>query len=247
MSKNKNLKSVVYPRFEFQEFEIIEAHIPHKSDTNQELNNVVDQVIHDHFVHLQNEENEKSSSLSIDGQAIQPPAIDIDSIKSEAYDNGYKKAHEELQKVIDEYKVNYDIAVTLNEKIKSIKTIDNLDVQLLNSFAATLKAIADLMHVNMPVDFEKIVTGSMLNFIKQHYETGNVKITVHDTKVDYCTKILQKNSMKEYQDALVIVGNNELELNGCVVELKNTQFVYSPEHIKEQVNKIISELNIAGN
>ena len=249
MSKSKNSKSVneKHIKFDFPDFSG-SSFIPYsKANTQSEIDNALDKVISSHFAHIDSDNTDVQDANEQEEIEQEELRIDIESIKNEAYANGYSDAEEQLQKTINEYKVDYDIANSLNEKIKSINVVDTIDMELLSVFSQSLKSIADNMYLKLPVNFDKIVTGLMLDFIKQHYENGGIKILVHTTKVEYCKNILAAEKLPEDRaGALNIVGSDDIELNGCVVELKETKLVYSPEQIQENINKIISELNIEG-
>ena len=66
----------------------------------------------------------------------------------------------------------------------------NVDTQIAKVSAESISSIARKLHLVLPANFEEIVIGGLIAKLKKFYKEGEITITVHPDRYDFCQEIL---------------------------------------------------------
>lgn len=240
-------------------------------DNNADVvDNFINDIVSKHINSIVEEESEKSSSISnhegklidlskkvVDGSSekynitgnhvlADEDFVDIEAIKKEEYEKGVADTISKYQPLLDKSSLEMNFANLLQEKLSSIVPQQSIDIQVAKVSAESISAIAKKLHLVLPANFEEIIIGGLISKLKNFYKEGEITITVHPDRYDFCEEILQSSSIPgNLKDNFHIVKDSRVGTDDCSLEWQNTRLEYNQEQLSQEIDKIIEQLKTA--
>ncbi|WP_316354667.1 FliH/SctL family protein [Candidatus Trichorickettsia mobilis] len=209
-------------------------------DSNQEelINNVVTQHLHT----IINTEDGVIDSFA-DQEQHDTFSIDTEQIKLEGYNKGFEEAKIQYESIIDDLKTDNNFLELIQQQLLTIVPSASIDTQIATISVHILNEIAKKLHVILPVNFEQIVHTELLSSIKKFYKEGQIKLTIHSTRQEYCANVLRLDNLPDkLKENIQIVADDTMGINDCKVEWSNTCLEYNQAQLDEEITKILAQL-----
>ncbi|MFK8039729.1 MAG: FliH/SctL family protein [Rickettsiaceae bacterium] len=246
-----------YKQFVFKEFskDAVVKSVLGSIDTAQ--NSAINDIVFDHFSKIINTDDHDKSNVSLvnddndvksdNNSAPVPAFVDLENVKNDAYNDGYKDAEEEYKKQIDtletELKSNKHFVDNIQEHLLSLDIKDGFDKYVDDFSANLLVQIAKQLHLVLPFNFESLLKQDFLELLRKYYKQSMVKIFVNPSKMDLCSKILESANLPEtMRDKYQILDDSDLSQNDCRIEYADTRLEYNQDELSSEVNKILDQL-----
>lgn len=192
------------------------------------------------------DELSENYNIDADNLFVDDHLIDVEAIKKEAYEKGVADATSNYQPLLDEASVNTGLASLLHEKLVSVVPRRDLDTQIAKVSAQSVSAIARKLHLILPANFEEIIVEGLITKLKKFYKEGQIIVTVHPNKYDFCKEILQSELIPDkFKDSFYIIKDSKIGLDDCSLEWQDTRLEYNQEQLSEEIDKIIEQLKTA--
>lgn len=175
---------------------------------------------------------------------------DIEAIKQQEYQRGFADAKAQLeaeseQRVAEQSEQDQFLQKLL-EKLNEIVPEPDFEEKVAKLAAEAISGIAKKLHLVLPVDFEEIISRGLIDKLKKFYKEGDVIITIHPERYELCSQILQLDSIPaRFKDNIKILQDENLLLDDCILDWKNTRLEYSKEQLSEEIDLIIERLTNA--
>lgn len=176
--------------------------------------------------------------------------LDIESIKQQEYKRGYEQAKAELEEqasLRDKVDVsNKELADVLKERLNTIVPEADFNEKVARLSAEAISGIAKKLHLVLPVNFEEIICKGLIDKLNKFYKEGKVTIKIHPERYEYCSQILQSDSIPaKFKDNFKIEQDDKITVDDCSVEWEDTILEYSKEQLSEEIDIIIERLTNA--
>lgn len=172
--------------------------------------------------------------------------VDIDAIKREEYERGVADTVLKYQPLLAEASSDAQFATLLQEKLSSVVQQQNIDTQIAKVSAESISAIAKKLHLILPANFEEIIIEGLVAKLKKFYKEGQITITIHPDKYEFCQEILQSESIPDkFKDNFHIIKDSKIGLDDCSLEWQDTRLEYNQEQLSKEIDKIIEQLKTA--
>lgn len=236
-----------YNKFEFRDFNrgtVIRT--PPKDEVQAEIEQIVTNAVVDALQeNIGNVEDKVAQESSEEKMEESQPAIDIDSIRAESYQNGYNDAKMHFEPLIKGVKEDESLVQVLKSKLEAILPVVDIKEQTLTLSTKALVEIAKKLHLAIPTDFESIILGEMTAILNKYYKTGEITITVHPEKVDYCQNLLKISTLPtRISENVQIVPEDTMGKGDCTLRWKETELEYSQGQIIEDTDAILEHLKV---
>lgn len=175
-------------------------------------------------------------------QEISDP-VDLESIRKSAYDDGYKEAKEHYEQQIQSLNADNSFVNLVIEKLNAVVPSVELDKQLTKVSAEVLADIAKKLHLVLPVNFDEIIRNGLFEKLKNFYKEGDITLTVHPDRYEFCTEVLQSEQIPfRFKDNLHIIKDENFSKDDCRIEWQDTRLEYNQEQVSAEIDKIINQL-----
>ena len=169
--------------------------------------------------------------------------VNVEVIKQEEYERGVADTVLKYQPLLEDASANRSLASLLEEKLFSIVPDQNIDIQIAKISAESIASIAKKLHLVLPANFEEIVIDGLISKLRKFYKEGEITITIHPDRYDFCQEILQSNSIPDkFKDNFHVIKDSKVGLDDCSLEWKNTRLEYNKEQLSQEIEKIIEQL-----
>ena len=169
--------------------------------------------------------------------------VNIEVTKKEEYERGVADTVSKYQPLLDGASSEMRFGTLLQNKLSLIVPQQNVDTQIAKVSAESISSIARKLHLVLPANFEEIVIGGLIAKLKKFYKEGEITITVHPDRYDFCQEILQSNSIPDkFKDNFHVIKDSKIGLDDCSLEWQNTRLEYNKEQLSQEVEKIIEQL-----
>ncbi len=193
-------------------------------------------------IHEQNESIDKILDNDNIPQEISEP-VDLESIRRSSYDDGYKDAKEQYEKQIHSLNADNSFVNLVIEKLNAIVPGVELDKQLTKVSAEVLADIAKKLHLILPVNFDEIIRNGLFEKLKNFYKEGDITLTVHPDRYEFCTEVLQSGQIPfRFKDSVHIIKDETFSKDDCRIEWQDTRLEYNQEQVSAEIDKIINQL-----
>jgi flagellar biosynthesis/type III secretory pathway protein FliH len=228
---------------------------------NPEVDELINEVLTDHLSKIADKDIETYSKNAskvekpVDGAVESPDSntanidikneaeIDIEAIKKEAHQNGFTEAQTKYESMLLESNSTASLSEKLNEKLVLISPAKDMDSQIAKVSAEAISGIAKKLHLILPSNFEEIITKGLIDKLKSFYKDGNISLTIHPDRYDYCNEILQLDSIpSKFKDNFQIVKDEKLGNDDCILDWNETRLEYNQEQLTDEIDKIIEQL-----
>lgn len=212
---------------------------------SEHLTKIIDEVA-DHGktpeIHKQNESIDKILDNDNIPKEISEP-VDLESIRKSSYDNGYNDAREHYEQQIQNLNADNSFVNLVIEKLNAIVPDVKLDEQLIKVSAEVLADIAKKLHLILPVNFDEIIRNGLFEKLKNFYKEGDITLTVHPDRYEFCTEVLQSEQIPfRFKDNLHIIKDENFSKDDCRIEWQDTRLEYNQEQVSAEIDKIINQL-----
>ncbi len=193
-------------------------------------------------IHEDNESIDKILDNDNIRQEISEP-VDLESIRQSAYDDGYKDAKEHYEQQVQSLNADNSFVNLVIEKLNAIVPGVELDKQLTKVSAEVLADIAKKLHLILPVNFDEIIRNGLFEKLKNFYKEGDITLTVHPDRYEFCTEVLQSEQIPfRFKDSLHIIKDETFSKDDCRIEWQDTRLEYNQEQVSAEIDKIINQL-----
>jgi flagellar biosynthesis/type III secretory pathway protein FliH len=193
-------------------------------------------------IHEQNESIDKILDNDNIRQEISEP-VDLESIRKSAYDDGYKEAKDHYEQQIQSLNADNSFVNLVIEKLNAVVPGVELDKQLTKVSAEVLADIAKKLHLILPVNFDEIIRNGLFEKLKNFYKEGDITLTVHPDRYEFCTEVLQSEQIPfRFKDSLHIIKDENFSKDDCRIEWQDTRLEYNQEQVSAEIDKIINQL-----
>ena len=169
--------------------------------------------------------------------------VDIELIKKTSYEEGYMKAKETLQPLIDKSMKDLEFSTELINKLKSVDFDNKAAQHLFEMTSKILRYISEKLFIKLPSDFNKVLTTQLMELVKNNYQSGIVEITVHKSKLDICRDIIKlDNWPKHLTSSIVVIESETIHENASIVKWQDTMLNYNPKVVFNQIDKLLNNL-----
>lgn len=173
-------------------------------------------------------------------------SVDIEEIKRLEFERGFKEAEDKYNQQQSNEQKDFDVAEKLLEKLSQLKPEEEFDTKVAKLSASSIALIAKKLHMILPVNFEEILHQGIIEKLSKFYQEGIISVTVHPDRYDFCSKILQSDSIPaKFKGNFKVAADDKLSDNDCKLEWKDTHLEYSTEQLAEEIDKIIERLTNA--
>lgn len=253
-----------YEKFEFVELpkSAVVNSVVHAK--NQEVDELINEVVSEHLSKIVDEENDESKksydttkknvddslesrNMSRESDSYEHGVkIDVEAIKEEYYQKGLEEAQAKYESILSEKSSNVDLSEKLLQKIGLISQNVDIDSQVTKVSAEAISGIAKKLHLILPANFEEIISNGLIEKLKSFYKKGNIILTIHPDRYNFCTEVLQSDSIpSKFKDNFQIVKDDKLGLDDCILDYNETRLEYNQEQLTAEINKIVEQLKSA--
>ena len=223
---------------------------------NQEVEELIHEVVSDHLSKIVDEDvkNDMESSQEIakeiDESSEVPQEsevkIDVDAVKEEYYQKGLEEAKVKYEAMLAESGSDADLSEKLAQKLAMISPELDIDSQVTKVSAESISGIAKKLHLILPANFEEIISNGLIEKLKSFYKEGKIALTIHPDRYDFCTELLQLDSVpSKFKDNFQIIKDEKLGMDDCVLDWNETRLEYNQEQLAAEIDKIIEQLKSA--
>jgi flagellar biosynthesis/type III secretory pathway protein FliH len=174
------------------------------------------------------------------------PIIDVEQIKLESYNRGLEESKSKYEPMLTKLNENNNFFELLHQKLSSILPEEKIDSQISKISAESIAGIAKKLHLILPSNFEEIIRVGLIEKLKNFYKEGNITITIHPRRYDFCKEILQSDTISsKFKDNFQIVKDDKIGEDDCRLEWADTRLEYNQEQLTAEIDKIIEQLKSA--
>ena len=228
-----------------------------------EADELINEAVSDHLNKIAEEESENDEddsgetiTPSVDAEdaggindAVSDPienVVDIEQIKQDAYNAAMEEAKAKYEPMLEESDAKNNFSELLESKLSSIVPKAAIDSQIAKVSAEAISGIAKKLYLILPANFEEIIVDGLTKKIQNFYKEGEITLTVHPDRHDFCIEILQSDKISsKLKDSFQVVKDDNLGKDDCKIEWNDTKLEYSPEQLTEEIDKIIERLKSA--
>ncbi len=169
--------------------------------------------------------------------------VNVEVIKQEEYDRGVADTVLKYQPLLEDASEKRSFASLLEEKLSLIVPEQNVNAQIAKVSAESISSIAKKLHLALPANFEEIVIDGLISKLRKFYKEGEIIITIHPDRYDFCQEILQSNSIPDkFKDNFYVIKDSKIGLDDCSLEWQNTRLEYNKEQLSQEIEKILEQL-----
>ena len=240
---------IEYNKFEYEELPkeaVVNAVLI--TDEGSEVNQIIHEVVSEHLNSIIKEQTEENVDKSLEEVNIraEPEYIDIEAIKQESFDRGYNQSKNEYEQQLAELKKDIDLSELLQKKLLEIIPQEEIDSNIAKILAESIANIAKKLHLILPVNFEEIVKQGLFNKLKNFYKKGEITLTVHPERNEFCKEILKLEEIPaRIKDNFRIISDDKINKDDCKVEWADTRIEYNQKQLSDEIEKIIEQLKSA--
>jgi hypothetical protein len=189
-------------------------------------------------VNLNKEDNE------VEDKAPIVPIIDIEAIKKESYNEGYRKAKEELEQEIARVKSEVSFQKNLSQEFNKLNfQYENYENQVCNASIKILYSMLERLVKKIPTDFEKIITDQLSKVIKNNRIETELIVKFNSKQQTIMSEVYQKLALSEESKKYIkLEVDDNLTTEACQVYYKEAALEYKEEQIVQEIDKILSEI-----
>ncbi len=253
-----------YEKFELKELPksaVVNSSVHAK---NHEVDELIIEAVSEHISKIVDEEKSKDSEnvgnskknvddplesrnmLSEGGPQEIKVEIDVEAIKEEFYQKGLDEAKVKYEAIIADSNSKGDLSEILAQKLASILPSGNIDEQVTKVSASAISGIAKKLHLILPANFEEIISNGLIEKLKTFYKEGSIVLTIHPDRYDFCTEVLQSESISsKFKENFQIVKDEKLGKDDCILDWAETRLEYNQEQLTAEIDKIIEQLKSA--
>lgn len=168
---------------------------------------------------------------------------DIEKIKEEQYQKGYKDAEALLTPKLEANKLDENFLNEFKKKLSAFEHKPSLDSKLFEMMSGLIAILAQKLHLSIPPDFEAILLGEIVPVLNKYYKKGKVIISVHPERVDYCNNLFKIGKLpKKLMENIELVSEEKLPKNNCSVKWEDATIEYNQEDLLIEAEKILDHL-----
>jgi flagellar biosynthesis/type III secretory pathway protein FliH len=183
--------------------------------------------------------------LSSPAKAVPCPEIDIEKIKEESYQRGYKEAESLLTPKLETKVAEDNLHNLLKEKLSATPPSADLGNSMFEIAAGLIAILAKKLHLAVPADFEAIILGEMMPIINKYYKKGKVIARVNPERVDYCNNLFRIGELAErLSENIELVPDEGVAKNDCSIEWDAARLEYHQEDLLTEADKILDHLKM---
>ena len=223
---------------------------------NQEVEELIHEVVSDHISKIVDEdvnsdiESSQEVAKDIDESSEVPQEsevkIDVDAVKEEYYQKGLEEAKVKYEAMLAESGSEGDLSEKLAQKLAMISPELDIDSQVTKVSAESISGIAKKLHLILPANFEEIISNGLIEKLKSFYKEGSIALTIHPDRYDFCTELLQLDSVpSKFKDNFQIIKDEKLGMDDCVLDWNENRLEYNQEQLAAEIDKIIEQLKSA--
>jgi flagellar biosynthesis/type III secretory pathway protein FliH len=190
--------------------------------------------------------DEIKKNLNTESVYSTDPIIDVEQIKLESYNRGLEESASKYEPMLTKLNENNNFSELLHQKLSSIISKEKVDSQISKISAESIAGIAKKLHLILPSNFEEIIRVGLIEKLKNFYKEGNITITIHPGRYDFCKEILQSDTISsKFKDNFQIVKDDKIGEDDCRLEWADTRLEYNQEQLTAEIDKIIEQLRSA--
>jgi hypothetical protein len=181
----------------------------------------------------------------IEDEAPSIPVIDIEAIKHESYNEGYKKAKHELEQEIVRVKSEADFQKNISQEFSKLNfQYENYENQVCNASIKILHSMLERLVKKLPTDFEKIVTEQLTRLIKNNRVEAELIVKFNGKQQALMNEIYQKLALSEESKKYIkLEVDDNLTTEACQVYYREAALEYKEEQIVQEIDKILSDVH----
>ena len=231
---------------------------------NQEVEELIHEVVSEHLSKIVDEDAKGNTELSEEvkkniDESLESPnisseefsqesevKIDVEAVKEEYYQKGLEEAKIKYEAMLAEISSNGDLSEKLAQKLAMISPELDIDSQVTKVSAESISGIAKKLHLILPANFEEIISNGLIEKLKSFYKEGSITLTIHPDRYDFCTELLQLDSIpSKFKENFQIVKDEKLGMDDCILDWNETRLEYNQEQLAAEIDKIIEQLKSA--
>ncbi len=173
---------------------------------------------------------------SITESYVEQPTIDIEYIKEESYENGYRVGYEKCKEEIIndfDYGVN-NISKTLQEKLNDLEVKDFNHIYGGN-ISKALHILCNKFFIKLPIDTENLVEKMLLEHISKIRQYTKIEIIAESSILDKIKSHVSNTSIK---DKIVYNNTNDGTTNVRII-IDNTEVSFSREALINSISNLL--------
>lgn len=185
------------------------------------------------------------TSIQDSPSAKAQPEIDVEKIKEEAYQKGYKEAESLLSGKLEAKVQNENLNNLLQEKLSSIEPSSDLSNETFEVASGLIAILAKKLHLAVPADFEAIILGEMVPVLNKYHKKGKVIVRVNPERVDYCNNLFRIGELPEtLLGDIELVPDEAMLANDCSIDWQDATLEYNQEDLIEEADNILEHLKM---
>jgi flagellar biosynthesis/type III secretory pathway protein FliH len=222
--------------------EVLTEHLTKIVDTNEEFDSESANKIDKSVDELTESYDINSANSDVNNNS----EVDLEFVKKESYQNGFTDAQTKYESMLLENNSAVSLSEKINEKLSLVSPSKDIDSQIAKVSAEAISGIAKKLHLILPSNFEEIITKGLIDKLKSFYKDGNIVLTIHPDRYEYCREILQLDSIpSKFKDNFQIVKDEKLGNDDCILDWEETRLEYNQEQLAAEIDKIIEQLKSA--
>ena len=171
------------------------------------------------------------------------PMVDLERIKEESYQRGYKEAESLLSPKLEAQEGDKAFDVLIKDKLDSIRPAMDLKDNMFEMLSGLITIIAKKLHLTVPADFEAIILGEMVPVLNKHYKNGSIIVKVNPERVDYCNNLFKIGELPEKVfENIELIPDESVAKNDCNIEWQDALLKYNQEDLIVEADKILDHL-----
>jgi hypothetical protein len=168
-----------------------------------------------------------------------PIEIDIEQIKLEKYEEGYKKAKEEFEALLAQKEAEDLVFANLTEKLNTLNITEEVTKNIALEVEEIIKTILNQLSKTLPTNFAKLFEENFISIIQHGISLGNIEIRTHSSKKEIAAKIIAEQ-LKDNISRIKLLEDDNLNTDDIKIDYGNGQFQYKDEEITAAIDRIIS-------
>ena len=226
---------------------------------NEEVDQLINEAVTDHISKIIESDTDKNEGVkeglvaeeseifqSPESQIVNSPAVDIEKIRQEAYNQALEESKAKYEPQLADLVKKKDFSELLQQKLSSIVPEEEIDSQIAKVSAESISGIARKLHLILPVNFEEIIRKGLIEKLNNFYKEGNITLTVHPNQYAFCTDVLQSEAIpSKFKGNFQIEKDDSIGVDDCKLEWADTKLEYNQEQLASEIDKIIEQLKSA--
>lgn len=201
----------------------------------------------------------KTHSFSEDGQMLEEvapmpkqevaapaiPEMDMEKIKEESYQKGYKEAEALFAPKIEAQQADESLHKLLQDKLTAIDSDKDLNSEIFEAGSGLIAILAKKLHLSVPADFEAIILGEMVPVLNKYHKKGKVIVRVNPERVDYCNNLFRIGELPEaLLENIELVSDETVAANDCSIDWQDATLEYNQEDLLTEADNILEHLKM---